>query len=358
MDDHLAELLKHGVPPRDTAESDASTSVGEEDEVVPEKKKNKVLEQNAMLTAALRQKTDQLKRMGIMLEALAPLPGVNAERLLNTLDDAAKGDCRDQKILQLAKKVRGLTLALQREKDKRVVVEKEVVKAPDNPPLPPPHREKEFQQLGKLIAELRVQLTRFRDENLSLRKALVKEVGDDKDRVLDEGWRGRAQQIVVLKSRIADLEKTKNTSRAKDDLVAMDNERKRFVEELTTQHAQLTADLKDAKRKLDGFKARTDSLTAECNKGKEHVKLLLEKTDGDNDLIDALRTEIRGLQDDLRLANQHEAGFAKRLHPDRLGQIQVDLTKLRRDNARLELLLERKNLEINTLRSLNHPDRS
>ena len=339
----------------------------DDDEVEDQKKAPKASktpppkdEKTAMLAVALREKTEQLKKMGVMLEALSPLPGVNAENLLKALEGEVDCDARDEKIVQLAKKARVLSFALQKEKDESTKAKKKLQEAlalleksknhraykessPRSTTMEEPQdvaMKKEVRHLGKVVADLRSQVSRLRDENGNLRRALVKEVGDGDDRVLDDGWRGRAQQIVLLKKKIQDLEEKKDDLLPKSEVLAMERQQKRFVDDLSATHARQTQDLKEARKKVEALRARTETLTKDCTKHKDHLKLLLEKTESDNALIDALRAECRALKHDLRHTPQ----------PKDQGQIEVERTKLKRENARLELLLERKNIELNALR--------
>lgn len=309
--------------------------------------------QDAALRQALRDKTKQLKRMGILLEALAPLPGVNAERLLKVIE-CGTGDVRDQKIVQLARKARNLSVLLHRERaEKRPVV---VQKPVEEPPAPPPKlcRSKEH-QYAKLAADLRAQLERVRDEKQVLKRALAKEVGDDADtKMNDAGWRGRAQQIVMLRARVQELEGNARgvDAHAQRELHDMERDRQLAVEDLTARHAQATTQLRDAKRKIDANKARIDSLVADCTRHKDHVRVLLDKTQADNELIDALRDELNRLRAHLKTTG---TGLTTKVVATTRGGADSrddhQLTdRLRRDVARLHLVVERKNAEIDDLR--------
>lgn len=304
--------------------------------------------EDAALRQALRDKTKQLKRMGILLEALAPLPGVSAEKLLKIIEGGT-GDVRDQKIVQLARKARNLSVLLHRERaEKRPVV---VTKPVEEPPAPPPKlcRSKEH-QYAKLAADLRAQLERTRDEKQTLKRALAKEVGDDAEtKMNDAGWRGRAQQIVMLRARVQELEGHARgvDAHAQRELHDMERDRQLAVEDLTARHAQATTQLRDAKRKIDASKARIDSLVGDCTRHKDHVRVLLDKTQADNELIDALRDELDRLRAQLKATTG--AGLTTKV----VGATRDDhqLTdRLRRDVARLQLVVERKNAEIDDLR--------
>ncbi|KAJ1448243.1 hypothetical protein M885DRAFT_539828 [Pelagophyceae sp. CCMP2097] len=353
-----------------------------------------LMERVAALRAALQVKTSQLQKMGVLLEACEPVPGVHPDKLLAAYGgaDGALVDMRDAKIVQLARKSRGLALALQRERDEsqrsaaraaqlgrdKAALEEELEArrglgearrgtAPAPAAAPPddaaekrPSRRET--QLHKAAAELRAQLAKSRDDVASLRRALHKEVGDDadRDRCLDDGWRGRAQQIIKLRARVHELEDGRANSpnrnaprrrdvdaQAREGLRDMEADRQRAVEELTEQHAQLITDVKDARRKAEAAKARAESLGSECARGRDNVKTLLSKTDADDELIDALRSEVRTLREKCRDAAMRTDAQAG----DVVGRTQralneVELSRLRRENSKLELQLERAKQEL------------
>ena len=77
-------------------------------------------QQNTVLRQELDERRQQVRKLGVMLEALAPAPGLDAERLLDVLEgtDVEHADPRDVKIVSLAKKSRNLALENARLKDK------------------------------------------------------------------------------------------------------------------------------------------------------------------------------------------------------------------------------------------------
>jgi hypothetical protein len=63
-------------------------------------------QENMRLRAELDERKTQVRKLGVMLEALEPAPGLDAEKILDCLEGAdAPMDPRDVKIVQLAKKV-------------------------------------------------------------------------------------------------------------------------------------------------------------------------------------------------------------------------------------------------------------
>ena len=168
----------------------------------------------------------------------------------------------------------------------------------------------------KRSAELRHKLETERAETDKLRRALVSEVGDKLEDALannGEGWKGRAQQIVMLKNKVRRLEREvseagvrKRPPRRDVDAVAQREleearkEREREIQEVFEQKESLQREVVKVKETLQASQARVVAQTQEVQRNKDHIKSLLEKGDGDDELVDALRREVAALKDGLR----------------------------------------------------------
>lgn len=80
------------------------------------------------LVRKLDEKNREIDRLCTLLESVAVVPGMKPDRILDIYDNIAEEpiDLRDSKIVHLAKKVRGLTLALNKEKSLRHASESQV----------------------------------------------------------------------------------------------------------------------------------------------------------------------------------------------------------------------------------------
>jgi len=207
------------------------------------------------LITALDEKNRQLEEMAVLVESITPLPGMDPEKYLTLMADPENApDFRDGKIVSLAKKSRNLTEALRKEKNKSaklsrendalekrlaqaeedrvdalaiagrttqsVAKEKEREQHGDNLDVESMEQtirkmKKEQNQATKTIDELRRKLHESNQKMKSLERALSKEVGDGiaiNDAIaVDSGWRGRAQQIVMLKNKCKRLENENNS---------------------------------------------------------------------------------------------------------------------------------------------------
>ena len=72
----------------------------------------------------------------------------------------------------------------------------------------------------------------------------------------------------------------------------MERERQRAIEQLSADYSEVKEELELSKRKMEAARARTRVIENENVRSKESIKVMLEKGDNDNDLIDALRDEV------------------------------------------------------------------
>ncbi|KAH8079515.1 3-oxoacyl-[acyl-carrier-protein] reductase [Aureococcus anophagefferens] len=312
----------------------------------------------------LRLKNAQIHRMGMMLEALAPIPGIDAQTLLRAIDDPIHGDLRDQKIVQLAKKTRNVTVALTRERDvikklrahidqlegdKKALADEldarahaaasrlpfaAAKQAEATRKTPGDDDEEERKkpskrelQLAKQCADLRFKFEAARDESHGLRRALVKETGDES---------------VVGKDGAAELDRK---SEARSEAMA----------ELAQKHEALGQQLEQTRAKLDASKARNASQAQECARNKEHIRTLLDKTDGDDELVAALRAEVDALRSKLRDA---QAEARRKPAPAPPPRPDAELQRLRRENARLQSQVEQQAKRVRELRKAEDEERT
>ena len=337
----------------------------------------------------LRLKRQQVKNYQVMLEALAPVPGVNPHTIQAGIA-GADVDVRDRKIIALARKARNYTVALasEREKTRKLHLAHEALTIDATAlakelrargPLDPdaaryPFQEKqpeapqELQRTSqrekraeKRSADLRHKLETERAEGDKLRRALAREVGDSNlDDALKgdgEGRKGRAQQIVMLKNKVRRLEKEvseagprKRPPRRDVDAVAQRElegarkEREREVEEVFKERATLQHEVVKVKETLQASQARVVAQTQEVQRAKDHIRSLLEKTDGDDELVEALRREVAEMRDGLKerdakirtLEREKTTVRVARGGKTSTSNTHQDVARLERDNRRLQ----------------------
>lgn len=194
----------------------------------------------------LEEKNRKIDQLCVLLEALEPAPGVDPERIQKLMDEGIDEnvDFRDSKIVSLAKKSHRLTQQLNKEKsvtDKlnqqvlelqktvgSLTQELQAVKASSsNRGEPKVYNRntaaaeggtsaedylvkiaglnRDVKEGGKQIDELKRKLAQSVDEAKQLSRALAREIGEGVtlEDAVNGGWRGRAQQIIMLKNKVS-----------------------------------------------------------------------------------------------------------------------------------------------------------
>jgi len=353
---NAAELAKkYGV---DFDESDSEDSLlddlGEKDsepanpllDKLSSMSKEEVVQEALAIHDELKEQKQETRKLGTLLEGLEPIPGLDPERLLDVMEgtEVVDRDYRDVKIVQLAKKVRNLNVSRNAEKGRADKWKKQLTEAEteiaklreelDKMASPaaraaalrtqqqqhqaggesPASKGGKDQQKAAILQhqvdDLKRKLYSQDKELKKVQRALQKELGDGNismEDALEDGWRGRAQQIVMLKAKIKRLEaggasgvprrrRDDVDTRAQEDLQDMEKQRQITMEQLTLDLQSTAEEAEKHKKRFDAAKARTRVLEQENTKLKDSVKVLVGKTDTDNQLIDALRDELKSLQ--------------------------------------------------------------
>lgn len=315
----------------------------EEERVIAEMKESQ--QDNARLdklVTKLDSKNKEIERLCVLLESVEMVPGVDPNKYLDVINgNDEEVDFRDTKIVHLAKKCRNLTVIVNKERSLKEKFEKkasilqdeldrtkrelDLVSTPAARAAArkgtgskecgddTPNRElkKELAQSVKQVDEWRKKALAAQDETKKLTRALAKEVGEGVtiDQAVDEGWKGRAQQIVMLKSKISRLEKDARSAnstnsrfrssapkgvdaKAEEELNNMSQDRKQAVEALTEDHARLSEECSNLTQKVERGKARVRALESDAAKHKTQIKVLVEKADSDDALIEALTEDL------------------------------------------------------------------
>lgn len=296
---------------------------------------SEMIDRTEALEMQLEKRDLEIEKLCILLESLQTMSGVGADGMIKHFDSNAEdtADSRDSKIVALAKKNRNITVMLNKERasaDSRGIQIQSLLKRLEvaekvQPGLSKKSEDqdtatlrKEVTSLNRTIDDMKTKCFQATEENKKLLRALSNEVGDSvkAEEAIDGSWRGRAQQIIMLKAKVknltlatdngnillpssssriptAKLKKSDADTRAQEELVDMSQERKQAVESIIDQRDSLSKVAVHLEEKLLAYKARIKNIESDLLRQKQQIRTLLEVKDGDNELIEALQKEIQ-----------------------------------------------------------------
>ncbi|XP_070497625.1 coiled-coil domain-containing protein 13 [Chironomus tepperi] len=235
---------------------------------------------------------------------------------------------------------------------------------------PEPVQQSEVQILTENLERTKKKLFEASNFNLQLKnelkiaqKCLQHEIGSDNinfSQILNStsNWRGRAQQIQMLQSKVAELrDKLENTETDSFDANTMslrriESARRMEIDSLTKELDDCKNELDDLKHKVSALKIRNKNLSDEANNYKFKTLELMEKSKNDDDYVKCLNEKI---------------SMVKYEYEHKITEMEKEMTKMRQmsDDSKLEVkklqcdlenasqLLSDKDRDISSLKSLN-----
>ncbi|KAL0859248.1 hypothetical protein ABMA27_011059 [Loxostege sticticalis] len=234
------------------------------------------------------------------------------------------------KITELCKQNRHLVAEVEGYKTKNAALERKIMQLDiinkENEKLdmclckeePPDTNSDELKDLNNKLNAVNKKLYDTKNRNLELKndillatKILQQELGDKFTSVKElqndlAGWKGRAQQIVLLQARISELEEKLN-GKHKDLIEAkrkdqaqiirdIENKRKKEMEMSMKELENLKEENQEMKKKLDGAKCRIRNLECDATTIRQKMQTFVEKSNHDDLLINEQRNQIKSLE--------------------------------------------------------------
>ncbi|KAM4791452.1 coiled-coil domain-containing protein 13 isoform 4-T6 [Cyanocitta cristata] len=308
-------LFKIGPP----VNEDASKSVLEAENEQLQEQLREVWDENCRLYKLVSEKDFEIKQLQ---------KTVQEERLALSGVSGLAGDVAATKIVELAKKNREITAEAESERARVKQLNHKVKEL-----------ERELQAATEKIRSLGGDAAGIKESTLKMLEGnllLANEVGEDvniQSLLTHSGsWRGRAQQILLLQTKVRELEHKLKENKIRASLFEMEEgflpfagprklsiqeknvlkirslekEKKDSLEKLAGQHNALQKSHEELKKKLDASRARNQMLCGEVKMLKEQIGTLLEKGKHDDELVDALLSQQKQMQEILKGLSQKE----------------------------------------------------
>ena len=270
--------------------------------------------------------------------------------ILDSIKNSKSADVKDKKLIDLVKKNQDLSLKIERHKLKENNLQKQLEETEkkvkelrneiDNlekeknisvDKLELSSLKKTLKQGESHLAEVRNKYQLTKEENIKLNILLKREVGDsfDLNRALTDKnyFKPRAEIIEGLKAKIKQLEKVIQVNNIKNNLNNGNNtgeltlppiqnsasiipysQYKKEKEELTVSLEKVKNELSQINEQNNKLKVRRNVLEKELKSQKakltDKIKILIEKSDNDEKLIEAMKNEL--LKKGINVGNHYE----------------------------------------------------
>lgn len=295
---------------------DSSSSDGEEIHITPGTQTEEVQRLKFKVDLLMQQVVDKDSELTGLKQAI---------QLTKVDDDSGGADPKGKKLLEIARKNRALQVALESEKNRSARAMAEVIRLQEAVNLAENSKgwkrqkvavqEEDYKQkytaLEKSYQDLKLKYHTAKEELKRAEKVVRQEVGEYESlaKVLaNEGWRGRAQTIDALRSKVRDLERQLAASKAAQSesgevsvsRVGLDTggaeERRREINALKEALQVANAECDGWKKKAQGAISRKAALEDDIRKIRDgqnmSIKTLMEKSETDDKLIASLKEEL------------------------------------------------------------------
>lgn len=217
-----------------------------------------------------------------------------------------------------------------------------------------------LERSNKKIFEILNQNTSLKNDLKLAHKALQQEIGDNVNIAQlmsgTSNWRGRAQMIAMLNSKIAEL-KDKLDTESMDSfegssrlpLKRLESMRRLEVETLAKELDECKGQLEELKQKVSAYKTRNKNLSDDSNNYKLKTLDLLEKSGRDEEFINCLNEQISIMKFECTHKIDEAQQEVERAENEKL-DAESETQMIRCQMQNLEEVINEKNSEISNLK--------
>ena len=244
---------------------------------------------------------------------------------MEAMSTSSGGNINEKKLLQLSKENKSLRVEISKEQSKARQATEELKKLKTKVMEPATKKgwssaassmlqeeeyKKKYRETDKLYQDAKFKHYAVKQELKKAMKVIQREVGQEvtnlESLVSNESWRGRAQQITLLQSKLSDMKRkmgtmTKTTENFAPASVRASppgkaEERRKQIEDLSQEVLDLKSELERSRKQAKGNSSRKTAMERELKEirvqSQHQVKTLLEKADNDDKLIKLLKAEL------------------------------------------------------------------
>ncbi|XP_073992072.1 uncharacterized protein isoform X1 [Rhodnius prolixus] len=286
-----------------------------------------------------------------------------------------QGDIATSKVVELAKKVRELNAKLAKAENRACKAENELIYYKESPQikeLKEDDADKEKENQGekeeklkdlteklnganKRLFETKNEVQQLKHELKLAHKTLASEIGDEnavQTAMTSSGWRGRAQQILSLEQKVAELtEKLKLTNveaieKSMMNLASSERQAdKEKIAGLTKELEELKIEIADMKSKNEAAKARIKVLSSSLSESKGKLQALTYKSNQDEQMIARLSNQFSDLSERQKI---REEALSKK-NKDKINELEVELNQEKVKTQQLKEIIDERESRITKL---------
>jgi len=250
---------------------------------------------------------------------------------------------------------------------------------------------RQTKELQKQLDDMRHKFEILKEKSRVVEHKLIQEVGGEgpmserMSKIMDDGWKGRAQQISLLKTKMKRLEANAKTGgmmesrgtgrgttaqqrvaannlrkdvdfKAQQELNEMEKMRQQGVEQLSKAYEEMKEKLERTEKRYTSAKVRVGCLEQDNAKMRDGMKVFVGKASNDDKLVDMLKQEAQELRKKLKRGQERETKMQGERATMRGEGTEVELLKqqlsqFKNQNAHQERIINQLRADMHRMRN-------